>query len=210
MPVRARERRTAVRRKVCFFTMNSLCQIAEAPSKLTRVPSPLRPGQAGQRTSRVTSRKQSALISYPGIAQRTRPTWLAALQKRLWKPLFSPAWFTLDCLSWDFSGDTIYGHVSSPKRSSSPQICRAGDTYKIKREAAHSKQTRIAFTPESELPRSLFFLTAFPRQKRGQTDLGGEMSFLDQLPWQPRPCLPRAPAPGACTCQLVARVAQQP
>lgn len=74
----------------------------------------------------------------------------------------------------------------------------------------HSKQTRNAFTRKSELPRSLLFLTTFPRQKRGQTDLEGEMSFFDQLPWQHRPCLPRAPAPGACTCQLVARVAQQP
>lgn len=115
MHVRATERRTPVLRKVCFFTMNSLCQTAEAPSKLTRVPSPLCPGQAGQRTSRVTSRKQSALISYPGIAQRTRPTWLAALHKRLWNSLFSLAWFTLDCLSWDISGDLISGHDNIPQ-----------------------------------------------------------------------------------------------
>lgn len=39
MGVRCIERRTTVIRRACFFTMNSLCQTWEAPSR-TRVPSP--------------------------------------------------------------------------------------------------------------------------------------------------------------------------
>lgn len=120
------ERRTRVIRKSWFFTMNSLCQPCEAPSKLTKVPSPLCPGQFGQRTSRVTCHKQSALISYPGIVQRTRWTCLAAFQKRLWNSLLSPAWFTLDRLSWDFSGDLIFLHNDIPQEIHQPPDLPSG------------------------------------------------------------------------------------
>lgn len=98
------EKRTTVIRKACFFTINSLCQTFETPSKLTRVPLPWCSGQFGRGTSRVTCLKQSTLISYPGIAQRTCRTWRAAFQKCLWNSLFNPAWFTVDCPFWFFSG----------------------------------------------------------------------------------------------------------
>lgn len=77
MSERFTEKRTMVVRKARFFTMNSLCQTCETPRKLTRVSLPLRPGQFGQRTFRVTCLKQSTLISYPGIAQEpVEPDWL--------------------------------------------------------------------------------------------------------------------------------------
>lgn len=195
MSVRVTERTTVIR-KARFFTMNSLCQTDEAPSKLTTVPSPLRPGQFGQRTFRVTSRKQSALISYPGIAQRTRRTWLAALQRA-----FGILYSVLLGLHWIVSPGTSLvtwssAMTTSPKRSTNPQICPAGDTNKVQWEVMHSKQTRHTFTHKSESPQSLFFFTTFPRQKRDQTDLEEETSFFDPLPWQHQPSLPRAPAHG--------------
>lgn len=78
----------------------------QGPSRLTRVPSLLRSGQFGQRTSRVTRLKQSALIS----VSRNSPKNPSNLTVRLFGSLSSSAWFTLECHFWDFSGDLIFVH----------------------------------------------------------------------------------------------------
>lgn len=85
--------------------------------------------------------------------------------------------------------------MTSPKRSANPQICPVGDTNKIQLEVIHSKQMRHTFTQKPELPQSHFSLTMSPWQKRGQTDLEGETSFLDQLPWQRQTLSPQGTCP---------------
>lgn len=179
-------------RKARFFTMNSLCQTCETPRKLTRVSLPLRPGQFGQRTFRVTCLKQSTLISYPGIAQEpVEPDWLPFRNAFgiLCSVLLGLRWIVssgISLVTWSLST------MTSPKRSANPQICPVGDTNKIQLEVIHSKQMRYTFTQKPELPQSHFSLTRSRWQKRGQTDLEGETSFFGSVTMAtPNPLSPR-------------------
>lgn len=196
MSRRFTERRTMMIRKACFFTMNALWQTREAPSKLTRVPSSLHLGQFGQRTSRVTRLRQSALISHPGIARRTCPTWLSAFSKSLLE------FFVQSCLV--YTGTSLLGLLwwldlcpqwHTPGDPPIPRFAQWVTLILDPIRSVNSKQMKDTFTHKPGLPQIHFFLTISSSRKKGKLTLK-KPPFFYRLPWQHEPSLPRAPAHG--------------